>query len=880
MLKRASPFNKLSELSEAIATRKLARYYPWILLGVILVYVLTFPIFKYPALVIIPVLLAGWFYYQRGGLIASAVAVICDYFLITTFISGFDVGRLSGFANDVVGHLILTGLGTGIGYIRREFESFYRVDRQLRSRERHLTLVNITTRDLFEMKNSGEVYYHLLVHLANLFVADYAHLTHWDESGQFVALLASTKSVDSDHLMMPLNPQEAQATLEVLQTGHVLPIAEVATASFVVNPSFFGESVTGARSAMVIPLTTRGYKFGAVVLVFNTPQQFDLDEYRYFELIGTQITLSLKTIDQERKIERQLKEAQALHFVERALSESEMIGLDAVLELIVNSAKDLVPNANDAILHLLDQDKQYLIPRAARGSLESGRTKMRLGEGVAGTVLFSGKPIAISDVRADPRFVGQTLSLPYRSLVVVPVEINDRRIGTLSIHSEKVGVFDAGQINLLVSLGTQAAIAIENANLLETTRQDLQEINALYHVTRNLTIALDPNIIMSDVVNYLHPYLGCHQVQIFLHDPETGYLAASQGAGVVGNKLAEQHYALPPAIGIVGHVMQTGEPFIANDANEVIFYFPNPLLPEVKSELAIPIQSTDKTLGVLDVIYQSPHTITLREMRFMKGVAGQLALALQRAAIHNDLQTSLHQEKTMRTQLMQSERLAMVGRLLASISHELNNPLQAIQNALFLLKGEENLTSQGRQDLDVVLSETERMTSLISRLRATYRPTVAEDFRDVELNTIIEDVYALTSTYMRHRKIAFEFSPDPELPIVPGVPDQIRQVMLNLFMNAVDAMNPDGKLIVETHRERDEDRVLVIVSDTGRGIAPDILPHIFEPFVTDKDTGTGLGMTIARDIILQHNGEIHAENHPGGGARFAISLPIKNSVRV
>ncbi|MGE5642340.1 MAG: sensor histidine kinase [Byssovorax cruenta] len=214
-----------------------------------------------------------------------------------------------------------------------------------------------------------------------------------------------------------------------------------------------------------------------------------------------------------------------------------------------------------------------------------------------------------------------------------------------------------------------------------------------------------------------------------------------------------------------------------------------------------------------------------------------------------------------------------MGRLLASISHELNNPLQAIQNVLFLLKREEKLSEQGRQDLDVILLETERMTSLISRLRANYRTPKLDELLEINLNSIIEDVYALTATYMRHRKIAFEFCPDTELPELAGIPDQIRQALLNLFMNAIDAMESGGRLMVQTQSLTNQKQILLTVSDTGRGISAEILPHLFEPFTTDKVAGTGLGMTITRDIVLQHQGQIKAENKPEGGALFTVWLP-------
>jgi signal transduction histidine kinase len=167
------------------------------------------------------------------------------------------------------------------------------------------------------------------------------------------------------------------------------------------------------------------------------------------------------------------------------------------------------------------------------------------------------------------------------------------------------------------------------------------------------------------------------------------------------------------------------------------------------------------------------------------------------------------------------------------------------------------------------------MTALIDRLRATYRSPQTEDFQVIQLNNIIEDVCALTATHLRHKEITLAFFPDADLPAVPGIPDQIRQVTLNLFMNAVEAMQMGGKITVSTQQLVEQNRILLSVTDTGPGIDPEILPHIFEPFITNKETGTGLGLTITYDIVHQHNGEIQAENNPKGGATFKVWLPMK-----
>jgi len=284
----------------------------------------------------------------------------------------------------------------------------------------------------------------------------------------------------------------------------------------------------------------------------------------------------------------------------------------------------------------------------------------------------------------------------------------------------------------------------------------------------------------------------------------------------------------------------------------------------------------NQILGLLDIQQVPPAYLSQNDLQLVTAVADQLAIALQKANLYSDLQAALQTEKAIRNQMVQSERLVTMGRLLASVSHELNNPLQAIQNALFLLREEKGISLQGKLDLDIVLSEAERMSALIERLRSTYRPIQAEDFLPTQINNIIEDIHALITTHLRHNEIVYEFTPDPNLPLIPALPNQIRQVILNLLMNAVEIMTTGGKLIVSTKLLQDSDEVLLSVSDTGPGIAPDLLPNIFEAFITNKQRGTGLGLTISYDIVMKHHGRISAENNPDAGALFQVWLPIKN----
>lgn len=582
--------------------------------------------------------------------------------------------------------------------------------------------------------------------------------------------------------------------------------------------------------------------------------------------------------EKDLELKKQLAEADALSQIAIALSQAERVGLANILKLIVDSAKKLIPAAEQAVIHTLDEQKQYLIAQAGSGfqQVPERRLQMKVGEGIAGQALTKGETINITDINTDARFLKSVSNSNFRSLLVTPIISGDQKLGTLSIQSQTPNAFTKHEQDLLYALGVQAAIAIENAHLLETTQQSLRETNALYRINQGLA-ALNANELLDDVVSLLQNNFGYYHVQVYIIEPKTKDLILQAASGDVGKKLLEQNTRLHAGEGIAGYAAETLLPFFTNNVDEVMFFSHHPLLPDTKSEMALPVKIGERLLGVLDIQQAPPKTFTARDLQLVSAVADQLAIALQKAELYEELQNALQHEKAMRNQLIQNERLAAMGRLLASVSHELNNPLQAIQNALFLLKGEQGISEQGKQDLNIVLAESERMASMIKRLRDTYRPIRAEDFRQTQLNALIEDVYALVATHLRHNQITFEFFPDPELQPIPALTDQIRQALLNLVINAVEAMPTGGKVTIYTEYLPSTEEALIIISDTGKGIAANIMDNIFEVFNTDKDKGTGLGLTITYDIITKHRGRITAENNLGAGATFRIWLPAKNT---
>ena len=464
-----------------------------------------------------------------------------------------------------------------------------------------------------------------------------------------------------------------------------------------------------------------------------------------------------------------------------------------------------------------------------------------------------------------------------RSLLVAPIIAEKECLGTISVHSKKPGIFTPDDERVLSILGNQAALALSRSQMFDATQRRLKEVNTLFNITQRITETFDIDVLLLQVVNLLQEFFGFYHVHIYLLESASGDLVMRQGSGEIGARLKDLGHRLAAGVGIVGYVASTGQPFMSNNVKETPFFFPNPYLPDTTAELAIPLRSGERTLGVIDIQHRSSQSFTDNDMTLVNAVANQVAVAIERVGIHADLQAALLHEQTTRAQLVQSEKLAALGRIIASVAHELNNPLQAIQNALYLIKLSDSLDEQSREDLQVALAEAARMADLISRLRETYRPTTGEEFHFESLRSIIDEVQKLISTHLRHHNITFQYEPDPNLPLVPIIRDQIKQVVLNLCLNAVEAME-DGGILTIHNRYDDELQVVVLtVTDTGAGIPSNILPYIFDPFVTTKPGGTGLGLAITYDIVRRHHGQIDVDSKMGEGTMFTVVLPLKQT---
>ncbi|MGC8874456.1 MAG: MEDS domain-containing protein [Chloroflexia bacterium] len=235
-------------------------------------------------------------------------------------------------------------------------------------------------------------------------------------------------------------------------------------------------------------------------------------------------------------------------------------------------------------------------------------------------------------------------------------------------------------------------------------------------------------------------------------------------------------------------------------------------------------------------------------------------------------------QKEMQAALLQSERLAAMGQLAATLAHEINNPLQSVIGCL-------DLASEGLADgrdisryLQIAREEVQRLRRIVGQMRAVYRPE-RDDREPTDLNRLVEEVVALCSQTCRAANIVLAWEPGADLPLLPVAPDRIKQVFLNLLLNAIEAMPGGGELRIRTARTRQPEGVRIEFWDQGPGVSPEVLPHLFEPFHSTKPGGSGLGLFVSYRVAKEHGGTITVESQPGKGTTFTVWLPLEVAER-
>ncbi len=495
-------------------------------------------------------------------------------------------------------------------------------------------------------------------------------------------------------------------------------------------------------------------------------------------------------------------------------------------------------------------------------------------------------PMLISNVEEDPTLEVETHDLfvqtGARAAAVLPLAISGRWVGIIFINWEHYHTFTDQEIRLYASLARQAAVVVNNRLLLEQTRKRAQELQTVAQVSTAASTVLDPMELLQSVVDLTKSSFSLYHVQVFMNQERDGFLEVVAGSGDIGRAVVESKvlvplYASTPA----AQAARERRVIIINDTRGEPEYRLNPLLPDVRAEMAIPMIVGERLLGIFNVQADSTNRFTREDARTYTTLAAQVAVALQNAELYAEQAATV-------------ERLRELDHLksafLANMSHELRTPLNSILGfaEVLLLELDGPINETMNNDIRLIEKNGKHLLSLINdvldmaKIEAGKMNLAYEKFMFREL---LEETMDITSSLAREKMLYLTIDPESQDQMIL-VADRvrIRQVLINVVANAVK-FTEKGGITLCVMQFPEEQKIHLQIRDTGIGIPKDKLEAIFDSFsqvdtsTTRKAGGTGLGLPISRKLVEMHGGRLWAESTGSGGTGsiFTIELPFDAS---
>jgi len=330
--------------------------------------------------------------------------------------------------------------------------------------------------------------------------------------------------------------------------------------------------------------------------------------------------------------------------------------------------------------------------------------------------------------------------------------------------------------------------------------------------------------------------------------------------------------------GIAGHVVETGEPIVIQDAPRDPRFsdrFDRMTGFRTRSMICVPLVVRGRSVGALQVINKrTGGAFTRTDLELLTAASQQIAVALENAKLYRRLQRKfqLTEKELLETQerLIRSERLSAMGHLVQGVAHEIRNPIMTIGGFARRIKSRSNDEESLARYADIILEETARLENLVQQVHEFSEVQTAALVPN-RVEAVFEEIAPKIEAMARELQAEVRFQVEDDLPPVEMDCSQVSRALLNIARNGLEAMQPGGTLEV---RIFGKDRNLFIcIADTGRGIPKDLLRSVYDPFVTSKTRGGGLGLTMAHQIVMNHHGGIHIESAEGEGTLVTIRIP-------
>jgi signal transduction histidine kinase len=552
------------------------------------------------------------------------------------------------------------------------------------------------------------------------------------------------------------------------------------------------------------------------------------------------------------------------------------LDLDQLLELILDKITDAL-DADRATLYLLDETKDELVSRIAKGN-DVRSIRLKVGQGIAGQVARTGKPLHVRDAYKDPRFSAEwDLLSGYRTRSILAAPMRNhlgKTIGVVQVLNKKSGDFTDDDSDVLAALATQAAMSIDNSRLfMSVTQKNIQLLDIkeqLEHRVRDLKLLFDLERAMAHATSLeelLMAVLGeamraceARMGAVALRDPET-----RTGTLHVIDERAKRMKRLPypEDSGLIGWAIRNNEVLITSDAEK------DPrrdraLDEAARTAIAVPIEGENKTPMGAIAIYNKR---AARSFRDEDRVLFELVAANASTAIRLQLSRETRERE---------ERLTTIGRLLSSVIHDLKTPLTIISGYVQLMQRSNDLEERERH-AELILRQFDLIGAMQRDVLEFARGEKSVLIRKVYLQKFFEDVRGQIEADLARRGVDLVVDVQ-ERGTARFDESKMLRVVHNLARNAADAMgSKGGKFVIKVTRDKDDGALVVSFSDTGPGIPKSIEHRLFQSFVTGGKTGgTGLGLAIVKKIAEEHGGSITVQSS-SRGATFKLRIPQHRS---